>query len=91
VWELCLFIEAQCAVVNTVFIEILALWIWFSYVSWQTVFTSKDCVYCVGTNITMYSVWLDQSMTVVCMCKVYDDSFYFHICIELHYFSSRSF
>jgi len=24
--------EAQCPMVNTVFVEVLALWIWFSYV-----------------------------------------------------------
>jgi hypothetical protein len=44
VWELCGLTEALCAVVNTDFIEILAVRIWFLYTVWPTGFTMEDCV-----------------------------------------------
>ena len=56
VWKLCGLTKAQCAVVNTMFIEGLTLWIWFSYVIRQPGFTVNDCVYCVGTLVSMYAV-----------------------------------
>jgi len=46
VWELCGLAEAQGAVFSTVFIEGLALWIWFLYMIWHTGFTVKDCILC---------------------------------------------
>ena len=78
-WELCGINEAQCAVVNTVFIEVLALWIWFSYMIWQPGFTRNDCGYCVGTLVTMYAVWHDPGGPIVCVCIWFDDTFYFYI------------
>jgi len=46
--KLCGLAEAQCAVVDTLFTEVLLLCIWFSYMMWQTRITTNDCAYCVG-------------------------------------------
>jgi hypothetical protein len=75
--ELCGPAEAQCAAV--VFIEGLALWIWFSYMIWHTGFTVKDSVCCVGTFVTLYPVWHDPGSPIVCICTWFDDTSYFYI------------
>jgi len=92
-WKLCGLTEAQCAVVNTVFIEVLVLWIWFSYVIWQTRVTTNYCVYCVGEPIIWYRVWHDSGSMLVCLCAKFQDIFYFHIlfyCKNLHCFNAYS-
>ena len=62
-----------------VFIEGLALWMWFLYMIWHTGFTVKDCVYCVGIFVTVYPVWHDPGNPIVCMYTWFDVTFYFYI------------
>jgi hypothetical protein len=54
---LCGITETHCAVVNTVFIEVLTLCFWFSYMSLQTGFTPKDC----------YVVWACLLLFIQCV------------------------
>jgi hypothetical protein len=50
----------------------------------------KDCVYCVGTFVTLYPVWHDPgNLTVHVLGLMLLSISTFSI--ELHYFSSRSF
>jgi len=51
--------ESQCPIVNTVFIEVLALWIWFSYVIWKQASLWRT-VYCVGTCIECGKILVTQ-------------------------------
>jgi len=74
VWKLCGLTEAQCAVFHTV----LALWIWSSYMIWQSCFTPKDCVCVEGMSVTLYPVchdWGSPILFVLCLIIL----FVFHL------------
>jgi len=83
VWELCGFTEAQCDVVNSVFIEVLAYW----HLVLISGLHSKELCF-VWEHL--YPVWHDCGSPIVCMCGMIIFVI-FTFGIELRYFTIRSF
>ena len=77
-WELCGLTEAQCAVVRTVYRNFVFVDLVF-YVIWQTGFTPKDCVCCVGMSVTLCPLCHKVGSPVVCIYTMFHHPFNFHL------------